>query len=107
MKLNEPLKEKKLPFFSWILFHPLAFKVVFIMSMVSGILVCSALLFATWYYSWGSEVAIVVSLFTIANIYTAIKMIKLVRHSGDTTLNDMVYSSKYKPKKGGKNGSSR
>ena len=108
MKLNEPLKEKKLPFFSWILFDPKAFKVVFMMSMIVGLCISAILTFLTWYYSWGSEISIIITGFAICNVYYTIKKIKLARYASDISINDMVYSGKYKPKKkGGKNGSSR
>jgi low affinity Fe/Cu permease len=98
MKLNEPLKEKKLPFFSWILFNPTAFKVIYLMSMIVGMLISGLFTFLTWYYSWNLEVSIIITIFAVFNVYSSVKHLRTIRYS-DTTINEMVYSGKYKPKK--------
>lgn len=105
MKLNEPLKikEKKLPFFSWILFNPKAFSIVFIMSIGVGLLISLGMTFIAWYYSWDSEISLVISIIAAFNLYYTIKQIKNFKYSS-VSINDMVYSGKYMPKKVKKGG---
>jgi len=99
MKLNEPLKEKKLPFFTWILFEPTAFKVIFIMSMVVGIIISLLLTFLSWHYNWGLEISIIISIVACFNIYTSVKQLKTIKYADNMSINDFVYKGKYKPKK--------
>ena len=101
MKLNEPLKEKKITFFSWIICEPKAFQVIFTMSMIVGLVISVGLTFCAWYFKWMVEVAVIISIFAVLNIYNTLKNFKNIKYTG-MSINDMVYSGKYKPKKRGK-----
>ena len=96
--MNLKRKEPKKPsFFTWILFNPKAFQVIFYMSIIMGMLIICALTLSAWVFHWPWELRIIFSVFAALNLYTSIKYLKYAKYT-TFSINDMVYGSKYKPK---------
>jgi membrane protein implicated in regulation of membrane protease activity len=98
MKLTR--KEVKPTFWEWILFDKVAFKVIFFMSIILGIVVSVALVALSWAFSWGTEVTIIISILAVLNIWNAVKTLKnLSKMPLDMSINDFVYQGKAKRRK--------
>lgn len=107
MKLHKDKVETKPPFWSWILFNPKAFQVLFTMSIVMGLLVSVGLITCSFVFNWSMEYKIIWCAIGGFNIYNCIKFLKGVQYMGSTTVNEMVYGDRFKPKEDKKHGNNK
>jgi hypothetical protein len=97
--MNLKRKErKKEGFGNWLLFNPEAFRIILYMALGSGVLVCLALGILSIMYNWGTEINLIIVLFSIFNIYNAVKILKNLKYY-ESSINELVYGGKYTPAK--------
>jgi hypothetical protein len=104
MKLTREKKNKPL-FWEWVMFDPKAFKVLFGMSIITGLLISIVTFILSIVFDWYGEIKFILLIVMVSSIYNFIKNYKMLKYT-DYSLNEFVYNGKYKQKVN-KNGNDR
>jgi hypothetical protein len=101
MKLTREKNNKPL-FWEYILYNPEAFRVVFIMSIVMGILISLSLVVSSFVFGWYGEIKVILCIVFAFNLYNTFKFIRNPQYI-NVSISEMVFNKKPKRKKHGNN----